>query len=139
MRSWSDKIYVLPKIDRKLVSALDLPGLLLGPLAFVALTYGIAEGARSWASAPTIACFIFGVVLLLVFIMVELRTAQPHQAWMDMFLEGAVGGSCQRVTTIRRKCQNTRNVNSWGLVYLVTIMNSSLFKPVGIIAILLIV
>ncbi len=67
----------LPKIDKNPVSALDLPGLLLGPLALVALTYGVNEGARSWTSAPTITSLVLGVVLLLAFILVELRSARP--------------------------------------------------------------
>ncbi|TDF94813.1 MDR family MFS transporter [Paenibacillus piri] len=67
----------LPRIDKKPVSALDLPGLLLGPLAFVALMYGVNEGVRSWTSATTITSLVLGVVLLLAFILVELRSAQP--------------------------------------------------------------
>jgi EmrB/QacA subfamily drug resistance transporter len=67
----------LPVMSRQVVAALDLPGIILGPLAFAALSYGINEGATSWTSANTLGGLIIGGVALLTFIVVELRTDQP--------------------------------------------------------------
>jgi EmrB/QacA subfamily drug resistance transporter len=67
----------LPNIPRQAVPALDLPGIILGPLAFAALSYGVNEGSTSWTSVNTIGGLMLGVVALLAFIAVELRVAQP--------------------------------------------------------------
>lgn len=67
----------LPKIERKKVSGFDLPGMILGPVAFAALSYGVTEGASSWSSGKTLAGLIVGGVALIAFIIVELRAKIP--------------------------------------------------------------
>jgi EmrB/QacA subfamily drug resistance transporter len=67
----------LPAIQRQTVAALDLPGMILGPLAFAALSYGVTQGATSWTSPQTLAGLIVGGVALLAFIVVELNTKNP--------------------------------------------------------------
>ena len=62
----------------------DAPGLVLAMLSFTALVYGITEaGVTSWSDTKVVASLIGGGVLLLAFIVVELRTADPV---MDMRL-----------------------------------------------------
>ena len=67
----------LPKIDRETVAALDIPGLILAPLSFAALCYGISEGSTSWTSINTIAGVVVGVVALVLFVVAELRSKAP--------------------------------------------------------------
>lgn len=67
----------LPKIERQSVAALDFFGMLLGPLAFAALSYGVSEGGTSWTSTKTIAGISIGAAALILFIVAELRHRQP--------------------------------------------------------------
>ncbi|WP_276356145.1 DHA2 family efflux MFS transporter permease subunit [Cohnella caldifontis] len=70
-------LWKLPKISRQKVAGFDLPGMILGPLAFAALSFGVSEGAKSWSSAETLTGIIAGGVFLLAFIFVELRAKIP--------------------------------------------------------------
>jgi EmrB/QacA subfamily drug resistance transporter len=70
-------IRTLPRIERQTVAALDLPGTILGPLAFAALSYGISQGSTSWTSGKTLGGLSVGVIALAAFIAVELRTRTP--------------------------------------------------------------
>lgn len=67
----------LPTVGTRDAGALDLPGIILGPLAFAAISYGVNEGSVSWSSANTIGGLVVGVLALLGFIAVELRSEQP--------------------------------------------------------------
>jgi EmrB/QacA subfamily drug resistance transporter len=70
-------IRALPALNRQKVGALDLPGVLLGPLAFAALSYGINQGATSWTSSKTIGGMVIGSIALVAFAVVELRSRAP--------------------------------------------------------------
>jgi EmrB/QacA subfamily drug resistance transporter len=70
-------LWSLPKIARKKTAGFDLPGMILGPLAFAALSYGVSEGARSWTSGRTLTGLIVGGAALIAFIAVELRAKIP--------------------------------------------------------------
>ncbi|WP_127584460.1 DHA2 family efflux MFS transporter permease subunit [Paenibacillus koleovorans] len=67
----------LPKIDKQRVATIDVPGIILGPLAFAALSYGVSEGAHGWSSAKTLTGLIVGGIALILFIFVELRSKTP--------------------------------------------------------------
>src|SRR5947208_4937888 len=67
----------LPRMDRQSVAGLDLPGLILGPLAFAALSYGVSQGSTSWTAAQTLGGLIVGGVALAAFAVVELRAHAP--------------------------------------------------------------
>jgi EmrB/QacA subfamily drug resistance transporter len=67
----------LPNIPRQAVPSLDLPGIILAPLAFASLSYGVNEGSTSWSSINTIGGLLIGALALAAFIVVELRVAQP--------------------------------------------------------------
>lgn len=74
----------LPNIARQTVAALDLLGMILAPLAFAALVYGIseggtftAEGESKWTAASTMTGLIIGVVALALFVIAELRRQNP--------------------------------------------------------------
>lgn len=67
----------LPKIERQTVASLDLLGMILGPVAFAALSYGVSEGANGWTSAKTLTGISIGAVALILFIIAELRHKQP--------------------------------------------------------------
>ncbi len=67
----------LPSIAPQSVAALDKLGMILGPLAFAALSYGVSEGGNDWTSAKTLTGIIVGVIALILFIIVELRQENP--------------------------------------------------------------
>ncbi len=67
----------LPTVERHAVAPLDLPGFILAPLAFAAVSFGVSEGSISWTSATTLGGLAVGLVSLALFIVVELRSANP--------------------------------------------------------------
>jgi EmrB/QacA subfamily drug resistance transporter len=68
----------LPNVERKSVPSLDIIGMVLGPIAFAALAYGVSEGGRvGWSSTGALIGLLVGGVALLLFIIVELRQKQP--------------------------------------------------------------
>jgi EmrB/QacA subfamily drug resistance transporter len=67
----------LPWIERQSVPGLDLPGMILGPLAFTALCYGVSQGSTSWTATQTEISLLVGGVALLAFVVVELRARTP--------------------------------------------------------------
>jgi EmrB/QacA subfamily drug resistance transporter len=70
-------IRTLPRIEKQAVVALDILGIILGPLAFAALSYGVSEGANSWTSQKAILGIAVGAAALILFIIVELSRKQP--------------------------------------------------------------
>ncbi|MEC0229416.1 MDR family MFS transporter [Paenibacillus alba] len=70
-------LWKLPAVARKKIAGFDLPGMILGPIAFAALSYGITQGAESWTSAKTLGGIIIGAVALISFIIVELKAKIP--------------------------------------------------------------
>jgi EmrB/QacA subfamily drug resistance transporter len=70
--------FLLPKIPKKTSVSLDFWGILLGPLAFAGLSYGISEGGISWTSPETLIGLAGGAIALILFVFVELsRQSQP--------------------------------------------------------------
>lgn len=67
----------LPNIKGEPGTSLDKWGILLAPIAFASLSYGISEGANGWTSSKTIWGLLIGAIALLLFIWVELRQKQP--------------------------------------------------------------
>lgn len=67
----------LPKVERQTVSGIDVPGMILAPIAFAGLSYGVIEGANSWTSVQTLAGLILGGLALFAFIIRELSTETP--------------------------------------------------------------
>ena len=62
----------------------DLPGLVLSMAAFTTLVYGINQaGSRGWGDTLVVSFLVVGAVLLLAFVLVELRVKDPV---MDMRL-----------------------------------------------------
>ncbi|MFX3635034.1 MAG: MDR family MFS transporter [Candidatus Pristimantibacillus sp.] len=67
----------LPNIKGEPSTSLDTWGILLAPIAFASLSYGISEGTNGWTSSKTIWGLLIGAIALLLFIWVELRQKQP--------------------------------------------------------------
>ncbi len=68
----------LPKLEKHAGAKLDIVGMLLGPLAFAALVFGVSEGGASgWGSTKAIVGITVGLLALLIFILVELRRKEP--------------------------------------------------------------
>lgn len=70
-------LWKLPAAARKKVAGFDLPGMILGPIAFAALSYGVTQGAEGWTSDKTLAGLIIGGLALIGFVFVELRAKIP--------------------------------------------------------------
>ncbi|MBP2000245.1 EmrB/QacA subfamily drug resistance transporter [Paenibacillus shirakamiensis] len=70
-------IKYLPNIERHKVPSLDILGMILAPIAFSMLAYGVSEGATDWGSTKTLTGLIVGGVALILFIIVELKQQQP--------------------------------------------------------------
>ncbi|MCC3374692.1 DHA2 family efflux MFS transporter permease subunit [Cohnella sp. REN36] len=76
-------IRTLPNISRQSVAALDLLGIVLAPIAFAALVYGVSEGGTfkngesNWTAPTTLAGIIVGALALILFVVVELRRKDP--------------------------------------------------------------
>ncbi|AZN38707.1 DHA2 family efflux MFS transporter permease subunit [Paenibacillus albus] len=68
----------LPKWESAKAPALDIIGMILAPIAFASLAYGVSEGGRiGWSETNTLWGLIGGGIALLLFIIVELRHKQP--------------------------------------------------------------
>jgi len=67
----------LPALGRQAVAGLDRAGIVLGPLAFAAISYGLNEGSTSWTSVNTLGGLIGGAIVLLAFVWVELTRENP--------------------------------------------------------------
>ncbi|GKU78709.1 DHA2 family efflux MFS transporter permease subunit [Paenibacillus sp. L3-i20] len=73
----------LPNLERQTVPALDILGIILAPLAFAMLAYGISSAGgehgpgNGWTSPETLIGLIVGGVALILFIIVELSRKQP--------------------------------------------------------------
>ncbi|MEU7767335.1 MFS transporter [Nocardia sp. NPDC049190] len=63
-------------------SALDVPGAVLGTIACAAIVFGATEGPElGWGHPAIIGSLIAGVVLLIVFVVMERRVADPLLPW----------------------------------------------------------
>ncbi|WP_234447164.1 DHA2 family efflux MFS transporter permease subunit [Virgibacillus salexigens] len=67
----------LPKMGRQSVGNLDMLGIILAPLVFSALCYGISEGGSDWGSPTTLIGLSVGGFALLLFVISQLRRQHP--------------------------------------------------------------
>ena len=68
----------LPRGSEHLPGRFDLPGFLLVGIGFPMFMYALSTGSSSgWGSAPALATGLGGAVLLVIFVVVELRVAEP--------------------------------------------------------------
>ncbi|MEC0089083.1 MDR family MFS transporter [Paenibacillus macquariensis] len=70
-------IKFLPSFESKKVPSLDIFGIILAPIAFAMLAYGVSEAGTSWTSRSTLTGLIVGGVALILFIIVELKQKEP--------------------------------------------------------------
>ncbi|MBO7742621.1 DHA2 family efflux MFS transporter permease subunit [Paenibacillus sp. MWE-103] len=76
---------LLPSLPKKSHTSLDMLGILIGPLAFAGLSYGLSEGSTSWTSDKTIIGLVVGVVALAAFIVIELSRKQEPLLELRVF------------------------------------------------------
>jgi EmrB/QacA subfamily drug resistance transporter len=71
-------VFLIPKskLNEKLPH-LDWMGMILAPIAFAMLAYGISESGNSWTSVSTLTGLIVGGVALILFIISALMQKQP--------------------------------------------------------------
>src|SRR5918911_4360057 len=70
---------VLPRIPAgRAVGALDWPGIVLGPLGFAALSFGVSQSTYAgWTASSTLGGIVVGLVALVLFVWRELTTDDP--------------------------------------------------------------
>jgi EmrB/QacA subfamily drug resistance transporter len=70
---------VLPNLAAgRAAGRLDIPGMILGPLAFVALSFGISASiAAGWTAPATVGGITIGLITLALFVWRELATFDP--------------------------------------------------------------
>ena len=136
-------IRTLPNIERQSVAALDLLGIILAPLAFAALSYGVTQGGTSWTSTETITGIAVGAAALILFIFVELRRQNPLLElrvfrsgnftrgiivqWVSQF---ALFGSFFLVPLFLQQAHGYSAFKT-GLIMLPQAIASGLFMPIG--------
>lgn len=74
---WALGIRKLPAVEKQPVAKLDAAGMLLAPVAFAGLCYGISESATDWHSVRPLGGIGVGLFLLIVFALLELRREAP--------------------------------------------------------------
>jgi EmrB/QacA subfamily drug resistance transporter len=136
-------IFSLPVLARQAAGTLDRYGVVLAPLAFAALSYGVSEGATSWTSTATIGGIAVGLVALALFIAAELRSSAPllelrvFQSsefvraivvqWVGQF---ALFGSLFLVPLFLQQVRGYGAFDT-GLILLPQALASALFMPIG--------
>jgi len=89
-------IKFLPHFERKSVPKLDILGMILAPIAFSMLAYGVSQSSKSWTNSGTLTGLIVGFVALILFIIVELRHSNPI---MELKVFKSAGFALGAVTT----------------------------------------
>ncbi|MDO3410219.1 DHA2 family efflux MFS transporter permease subunit [Saccharibacillus sp. CPCC 101409] len=69
--------FKLPRVEPGKAAGFDKFGILLGPLAFAALSYGVSQGSESWTSDKTLIGLGVGILALVAFVINELRVETP--------------------------------------------------------------
>ncbi|WP_068614046.1 MDR family MFS transporter [Paenibacillus tuaregi] len=67
----------LPSFQGHEAPSLDITGMILGPLAFALITFGVSEGGVSWTSTRTLTGLIAGGASLILFVISCLKKKQP--------------------------------------------------------------
>ncbi|MFT8321312.1 MAG: MDR family MFS transporter [Bacillus sp. (in: firmicutes)] len=70
-------IKFLPPSEKQETPHLDIIGMIIAPIAFSMLAYGVSEGGSDWTSTSAITGLTVGGIALIAFIFVELRQKQP--------------------------------------------------------------
>jgi EmrB/QacA subfamily drug resistance transporter len=133
----------LPVTPRQAVGKLDLAGMILGPLAFVALSYGVSAGSTSWTSDSTLGGIALGIIALALFVRAELRAEAPL---LELRVFKAVDFSLAIVVQWLGQCalfgalflvplflQQVRGYGAFatGLILLPQAIAAALFMPLG--------
>jgi EmrB/QacA subfamily drug resistance transporter len=144
-------IRTLPNIARQSVPGLDMLGIVLAPIAFAALVYGVSRGGSPdpvthkpmWTDSLTLIGMIVGAVALLLFIWVELRRENPLLE-LRVFRSGnftrgivvqwisqmAMFGTMFMVPLFLQQSQGYSPIKT-GLLMLPQALASGIFMPIG--------
>lgn len=83
----------VPKSERQRVGRLDVAGAVLSTAGFVSVVFAFSEAeSRGWGSAVVFALLACGVLLLIAFVVVELRVSHPLLP-IHVFRDRARGGA----------------------------------------------
>jgi EmrB/QacA subfamily drug resistance transporter len=70
-------VWALPKFETQKAANLDILGMLLAPLAFSSLAYGVSVGGMGATSSGALIWVLAGIAFLTLFIIVELKHKHP--------------------------------------------------------------
>jgi len=140
----------LPNIQRQTVASLDLLGMILGPLAFATLVFGVSHGGidpisgeSTWMDSETLIGTGIGIVALVLFILVELKHKSPLLE-LRVFRSGnftigiviqwiaqiAMFGTMFLVPLFLQQAHGYSPLET-GLIMLPQALTSALFLPIG--------
>jgi EmrB/QacA subfamily drug resistance transporter len=89
----ASQIFIKESRDTSHEQSLDLPGLITSALGLFALSYALIEGnGKGWTSPEIIGFFVAAVVLLVAFVLFELRQRLPMLD-LSLFKIGSFSGS----------------------------------------------
>ncbi|MFC5404633.1 DHA2 family efflux MFS transporter permease subunit [Cohnella soli] len=133
----------LPVGDRQKTPALDVLGMVLAPIAFSMLAYGVSESSKGWTETSTLTGLIVGGIALIIFVFVELNKKQPllelRVFGSSDFVRGviltwlsqiALMGSILMVPLYLQNILHYTPLKS-GLTTLPMAIGSALFMPIG--------
>ncbi|MBB3128687.1 EmrB/QacA subfamily drug resistance transporter [Paenibacillus rhizosphaerae] len=70
-------IWKLPRLNRQHAASLDTAGMILAPVAFAAICFGISESVSGWNSTSTIISLTVGLLSLILLTLLQLRRKNP--------------------------------------------------------------
>ncbi len=89
----ASQIFIKESRDTSREQSLDLPGLVTAALGLFSLSYALIEGnAKGWTSSEIIGFFVAAVVLLVAFVVLELRQRLPMLD-LSLFKIGSFSGA----------------------------------------------
>ncbi|HEY5560814.1 MAG TPA: MDR family MFS transporter [Clostridiaceae bacterium] len=67
----------IPNFKGHKVPSMDYMGIILAPLAFLMLTFGVNQGSNGWTSYKALVPIILGIIVFIIFVINELKMHEP--------------------------------------------------------------
>jgi len=133
----------LPLFPEKEAPSLDITGMILGPLAFAMITFGVSEGGVNWTSVKTLSGLFMGGIALVLFIWSCLRRDQPllelrafksvdftRGIIISWFMQTAMYGSALLFPLLLQQIRDFTPLTT-GLILLPQAVGSMIFMPMA--------
>ncbi|WP_217558571.1 MDR family MFS transporter [Paenibacillus sp. GbtcB18] len=133
----------LPSFESKEAPALDLIGMILGPIAFALLAFGVSEGGIEWSSTGTWTGLTVGGICLILFIFSCLYQKQPllelrvfkssdfsRGIFISWIMQIALFGTVLLFPLLLQQIKGYTPLQT-GLILLPQAIGSMIFMPIG--------